>query len=164
MPLVGETGAKTRILRRLIADRPVNLLVQHYRGDRHVGRGELLRHDHYVGLDSVRLTSERVTGAVEAGYDLVGDHQHVVAPEHGLDLLPVGGRRRDRAPSAHHRLGDEGRERLWALVEDELLEFLGATRGERLLGLPVAGVPIVVVGTGVKEASDRQIEVLVRPR
>ena len=93
--------------------------------------------------------------------DLVGDHQHVVLLEHRLDLLEIRPRRDHRAARAQHRLGHEGRHRLRALGEDELLQLLGAAARERLLALARKGVAVVVVAAGVEDVRDGKVKALV---
>jgi hypothetical protein len=65
----------------------------------------------------------------------------------------------DNAAGAHHRLGDEGRHRVRAFLDDHRVEFGGEPARERLLALAVVGVAVMVRAAGVQKARQRQVEV-----
>ena len=84
---------------------------------------------------------------------MLGAHRH--------DLLEIGLRRHDHAARAHHRLGDEGRDRVRPLAHDQLLELGGKPRRELLLALAVLREAVVMRAAGVQDAGDRQVEIAV---
>ena len=75
------------------------------------------------------------------------------------DLLEIGLRRHDHAARAHHRLGDEGRDRVRPFALDQRFELGGEARGEILLALAVLREAIVMRAAGVQDAGDRQVEI-----
>ena len=127
----------------------------------HVGARQALGDRHHVGLDAVALGAEHAPRAAEAADDLVGDHQHIVAPQHLLDGGEVAFGRQDHAARAHHRLGDEGGDGLGPLGDDHLLELGREVR--RVIGLRLAGGGelVVVRSLCVPDIRHGQVEGLV---
>ena len=95
----------------------------------------------------------------EPADDLVGDQQDVVPAQHLLDRgRSTAGGGTMTPPAPMDRLGDEGGDRVGALALDQRLELRGERGRELLLGLPGAGVPVVVRGAGVEHHRERQVE------
>ena len=139
----------------------VDRLRDQHRAHRQVGRGQGLGHGHHVGPQIEGLGRPVAAGAAEAADHLVDHEQDVVLAEHGLDLLEIGRWGDDHAARAHHRLGDEGRDRVGSLLEDQPLQIVGQTGREVLLGLAGPREAVVVGAVGMEDALDRQVEVLV---
>ncbi|MNE09998.1 hypothetical protein D3C80_1026930 [compost metagenome] len=157
----GETVAEGAEAAALFGDGLVHGVVDQHRGDRLVGRGQLLGQHHDVRLDTEGLAAEHLAGAPEAADHFVGDHQDVVLAAHLLDLGPISARRHDDAAGAHQRLADEGGDGLRALGEDGLLQLGGQAVGELLLALARQRVAVVVRAADVQEARQRQAEAAV---
>ena len=77
------------------------------------------------GSQIERLRAKQVSGAAEAADDFVDDEQDVVFLQDRLDAVEVGRRRNDNAARAHHRLGEERRDRVRILANDQRLEIGG---------------------------------------
>ena len=107
------------------------------------------------------VAGEHRAEPAEAVDHLVGHHQHVVAPAHGLDLLPIGGGRGQHAARADQRLADEGRDRFGSFREDLRLELGGEPVREGLLGLARLGIAVVVRAGDVLHLRQRQVEAAV---
>ena len=104
-----------------------------------------------------RLAAPPVAGAAEAVDHLVVDHDDVVLVEHVLDRRIVALRRDDDAAGAHHRLGDEGGDRVRALALDQVAQRLHHARQELGLALAVLAEAVVMRAVGVQHAVDRQV-------
>ena len=113
--------------------------------DRQVGRGQRLGAGQDVRLDVEGLAAPVVAGAPEAADHLVGDEQHVVLLQHGLDLLEVGGAagrsRRPRPSPARRR---RRRTVSGPSRDDRCSSSSAQARGEGLLGLAGLGAVVVV--------------------
>ena len=112
-----------------VADR----LHQRCPGD-HAPEGQIRTRDplgegDHVGHDVVADAAEEVPEPTEAVDHLVGDEEHAVGVADATELLPVAGRRHQRAPTVLHRLGEHGRDRLGPFGQDHLLD--GHHRGQR---------------------------------
>ena len=137
----------------------VDLVRDHQGGDRHVGGRESLRAGQHVRLELERLAPPAVAGPPEAADHLVGDEQHVVFPEHRLDLLEVGSGRDDDPTRPLHGLREEGGAGLRALGEDQVLEALRHAGRKRLLALPGLRELVVMGMVGVPEPLQGKVEV-----
>ena len=107
------------------------------------------------------LAAEHGAEPAEAADHLVADHEHVVLGADRHDFLEIGLRRHDHAAGAHHRLGDEGGDRVRAFLDDQRVEFVGKPRREILLALAVLREAIMMRTAGVQEARQRQVEIAV---
>ena len=67
-------------------------------------------------------------------------------------------------PRAHHRLGDEGGDRVRSLGLDHLVQALGQAGRELLLALARLGEAVMVRAVRVQDACDRQVERAVHVR
>ena len=136
---VGEAVAEGADGMAFLGQRLEDEVVHHHGADRQVGRGQRLGADQDIRLDVQRLAAPVVAGAPEAADHLVGDQQHVVFAQHGLDLREVAARRQDHAAGAHDRFRPHRGDRVRALGQDHLLQFVGAAGGEFVLGSRRAG-------------------------
>ena len=103
-----------------------HLAARRRRAEREVAGGDRLRRRHDVALDAPVFQREPAPGAAEAGDDLVADQQHVVLVADRAHPGEVVVRRHLHAVALHHRLGDEGGDRLRPLVDDVLLQEIDA--------------------------------------
>src|SRR5207249_7017276 len=86
---------------------------------------------------------EPTTGPAEAGHHLVGDHQDLVPIAQLADTLDVTVGRDEDAVRAHDRLEEDRRDRVRALVADDVLEAAQALLDRaRLLLAPAMGVRV----------------------
>ena len=83
---------------------------------------------------------EPFSGASEAGDDLVGDQQDVVAIADLADAREVAVGRHDHAARTHDRLGDDGSHRIGAFAQHGLLEGIRRTDARILVALPAIGI------------------------
>ena len=113
------------------------------RADRGVRRGEAFRDRHQIGPDVVELRAEPRAEAAEAGNDLVGAEQDVVAVAQLTDAAPVPLRRRECTAGVLHRLEDHHRNRLRACGLDRLLQLVEQEGGE--LRLTLFGWAVIAV-------------------
>ena len=96
----------------------------------------------------------------EAADHLVGDHKHIVAIKHRLDLREVPRRRPTTAPpapitgSAMKAATVSG-----PLAQDLLLELGGETGGEFLLALALMCEAVMVRAGSMQDIGDGQIEI-----
>ena len=156
---VGEAVGEHALLAALLQQPLVDGLRNGDGAQRHVGRGDGLGHGHGGGLDVERLRAPPVSRARKAADHLVGDEGDVVLGQHRLHLLEIGLGRNEHAAGAHHRLGDEGGNRLRPFGFDQRLEASGETGGILLLALTGLGILAVVRAVGVEDACHRQVEV-----
>ena len=126
MARIGEAVAEGADLAALGDQRLVHVLRDHHAGDRQIGRRQRLGDRDRVRLVAERRAAEHRAEPAEAADHLVVDHEHVVLGAHRHDLREIGLRRHDHAARAHHRLGDEGRDRVRAFAQDQLFELGGA--------------------------------------
>ena len=131
---------------------------------RHVGRGDSLGHGDGGGRDAERLRAPPIARARKAADHLVGDEGDVVLGQHRLHLGEIGLGGNEHAARAHHRLGDEGGDRVRPLLLDHRLEVPGEAGRVLLLGLAGFGIFAVVRTIGVEDARHRQVEVGVEDR
>ena len=78
-----------------------------------------------IRLEAERGAADRRPEPAEAADHLVVDHEHVVLGAHRHDLREISLRRHEHAARADHRLGDEGRDRVRAFLQDQLFQFGG---------------------------------------
>ncbi len=135
-----------------------DLVAHDHAGERRIGAGEALGDGDEVGLEAVVVGAEHRAQTSEAGHHLVGDQHDVVLGEHGLDLLPIAGRRRHDAAGAEHRLADEGGHGVGALVHDQRIELVGQMLRKLLLAHRAVLAAVVVGRMGVEDRRARQIE------
>ena len=143
-----------------LAQHLVDFVGHQDRADGQVGRRQRLGDRHQVRLDVVGLAGEPVARAHEARNHLIGDHQNVMLLENGLYLLEIGSGRRYQPAGAHHRLGNEGGDRVRTLADDQVVELLGQPAREILLALAVLSLAPVVRGRDVEEPFERHVEAL----
>ncbi len=93
--------------------------------ERHVARRDRLGELHDVGLDAPVVEGEEGAGAAEAGDDLVGDEQHVVAVADLADAGEVVVLGHDDPARPLHRLGEEHRDGVGALPLDRPFQLVG---------------------------------------
>jgi len=75
------------------------------------------------------LDGEHAARAPEPALHFVGDKQNAVPIQNVLHAREVAGRGDDDAALAQHRLGDEGRHVGAGLIEDRILDGVGAGEG-----------------------------------
>ena len=158
---IRETVAECPDLAALVHQRIVHALRYQHGGDRQIGRRQRLGDRNRMRPIPECLAAEHAAEPSEAGDDLVGDHQQVVAVAHGHDFFEIRFWRHDDAARPHDGFGDEGRDRIGVLAQNQLFEFGGKPRRERLLALPVQSVTVVMRAGGVQDAGNRQIEIRV---
>ncbi len=146
---------------RPVRDPLVDLVAEQHRGERHVGRGELLRDHQDIRRDAVMIAGEQRAEPAEPVDHLVGHHEHVVLAADRLDLLPIGGGRHDDAAGADQRLADEGRHGFGPLFEDLGLEFGGAAVRKGFLGLAGLGETVEVRAADMLHLRQGQVEAAV---
>jgi hypothetical protein len=89
------------------------------------------------------VDGEPAASPTEPGHDLVADHEDVVARADLADALEVAVRRDQDPIGAHDGLEEDGRDRVGALVADDVLEALEALLDRaRLLLAPAVGVRV----------------------
>ena len=155
MARIGEAVGEHAVLAAFLHQRLVDVLGHRERAHRHVGRGDRLGHRDGRGLDAEGLRAPPVAGAGEAADHLVGDEGDVVLGQHRLHLLEIGLGRHQHAARAHHRLGDEGGDRLGSLALDHRLQVARQPAGVLLLAL--AGLGILANSAGSRCAGRRAI-------
>ena len=78
------------------------------RAYRHQPAAERFRDHQYVGRTGVGWPGKQRAGATQPGLDLVGDHEHAVAPAEIERRGQIAWRRRNDAPFTLDRFNDEG--------------------------------------------------------
>ena len=81
-----------------------------------------------------------------------------------LHPRPIAGGRRDDAPRSHHRLGDEGGDRVGAFVEDQRVELLREPLGKVVLRLAGQRVAPEMRRGQMPDVRERQVEVAMEVR
>ena len=104
------------------------------------------------------LGREHLAGAAEAVDDLVHDQQHAVLVADLAQPLPVFRRRDVQTIRGRNRLTDDGRDRLRSLIDDFLLDIIGAHDVARF-ALKTEVVPIVVRRRSVIDTVHERAEV-----
>src|SRR4030095_1881538 len=107
--------------------------------EREVAAGDALRGREQVGVELPEHRREPRAEPAEAGDDLVGDEEDLVAATERAQRREVAGRRNDDATRALHRLDEHRTDRVRAFALDRLLG-LGETPGAVLLGTLAAAV------------------------
>ena len=111
-----------------------------------------------------RLAAEHGAEPAKAADHFVVDHEHVVLGADCRDFFEIGLRRHDHAARAHDGLGDEGRDRVGAFLDDQRVKFFGKPRRELFLAFAVLREPIGVRTAGMQKAGQRQVEIAVIAR
>ena len=75
-----------------------------------------------------------------------------------LDLVPIGRRRHDDAARPHHRLAEEGRDRIRPFLLDQRVELLGPARRKGFLALAGRAVLVEMRRARVQDVRQRQVE------
>ncbi len=156
---IGEAVAKHADLAALVQHGLIDVLVEHHRAQRRIGRGDRLGGRDAVGADVEGGGTEHFAEPPEAADHLVGDHQHIVACEHFLDPGEIPRRWHHGPARAHHRLGNEGGDGIRALAQDLFFQFGCEAGGEFLLALALMRKPVMVRAGGVQDIGDGQIEI-----
>src|SRR5215470_17334610 len=112
----------------------------------------------------MRPAVECLAAKLSAEPDEAADHfivndKNVVFATDLCDLLKVGSGRNDDPAGAHHRLGDEGRDRIRTFPDDQLLELDRQSRRKRLFALTVVREAIMVRASGLEKSWQRQIKI-----
>ena len=161
MPGIGEAMAEGADLAAFIEHRLVRHLRHGDSGHRHVGRRQCFRDADRVRLEAEGGTAEHGSEPAEAADHLVRDHVDVVFPADLHHLAKVPLRRYDHAAGAHHRLGDEGGNRVRVLFANEILELVRQSPREFRFGLARMRQAVMVRASRVQNSRDRQIEIAV---
>ncbi len=113
------------------------------RAERQVRAGQALGHRHQVRGHAPVVDGEPATRSPEAGHDLVGDHQDVVAIADLAHAGDVAVGRDEDAVGPDDGLEEDRRDRLRALVADDVLEALQALgHGSRFRLAPAVRVRV----------------------
>ena len=116
----------------------------HRHGAQRQVRGrQALGHRHQIGHDVPVIHGEPASAAPETGHHLVAHHQDPVPVAQVTDALEVAVGRDEDPVRPHDRLEEDRRDRVRALVADDILETLERLgRGQRLLLTPAMRVRV----------------------
>ena len=134
-------------------------LADDHRAERHVARVDALGDGDDVRDDVPVLAGEPAARAPEARHHLVEHEQDPVPVAHLADRLEIAVRRRYDAVRPGHGLEDHGRDRVGALVLEDLLEMRCARADRARIRVPGGAA----VRVGVEHSHDPGHARLVRP-
>src|SRR6185437_3618836 len=96
--------------------------------------------------------------ASESRHHLIEDEQDVMTAKHRYDLLEIPLRRRNQAPRAHDRLGEECSDRVRTLALNELLELAREMAGELPFAHAGRRLPVMMWTGGMKDGTEGHVE------
>ncbi len=133
-----------------------DLVADGNRTQRHVGRGEALRHRDEIGHDLPVIHREPLARAPQPGHDFVADEQDAVLVADLAQALQVAIGRDDDAVRAGDRFEEEGSHGVRAFAHQHLLDLIEALAGEYFVAvaLVIQRAAILVRVEDVDDAGD----------
>ncbi len=94
----------------------------------------------------------------EAGNDLIGNEQNIVAIKNGLNLLPIASRWRNDTTGAQNRFTNEGSNRIRTFCKDHFFELVSTMLRELFFTHRAVCATEIIRGFRMQDRRARQIE------